>query len=891
MIVNWLRLTGRRLRVAVRRFSAPTRAADHDREMSDEMRFHIEMEARDLMSRGFSAREAERIARANFGGVERYRDEGRDARGSSWFADLTQDVRYARRTLGRNRGYALVSILTLALAIGASTTIFGVTNGVLLKPLPFPRQEKLYQIWDDLTWVGVPEAWVTGPEIIKLRESLRSFDGFAVIRGASAGLSGEGGDPEQINISPVTANFFAVLRRGPEIGRTFLPEEDIPNGPRVGIISHALYRRRYASDPGIVGRKVLLDGEPVTIVGVLPRDFQYALQGSLAAPLNVDMYVPIQVNFAERPRGNHSFGVVARVKDEVSNAAALAELATLSAEVDSLDYGKGGFRFAPIAVHERLVREVKPAIVALMLAVGLLVVTMCANLATLSLARASRREREFAVRRALGAGFGRVARQVLTETMFISVTGAALGVVLAWWGLQGLLSLAPTGMPRRAEIGIDPTVVAFTLALGVIVGIAMGLAPLVHSTRGDIAGVIGEKATTGRGNTMRNGLVIAQVALSLILLAGTGLLLTSFTRLMKVDGGFNADGVVKLGYSTPPGRYQGSQLAAYHQRVVDRMRTLPGVTAVGVTSAPPLSANSDQNGVAFPESPENDGKPQHDVILIDFMTAGPGYFRAMGIPILEGREFTAADDSAHARVAIIDEQLARYYFPKSSALGRRISIDGDTTDVRVVGVVKSVHLYGMREVGRPQAYAPDAVIPYRAITTVIRGTGDPTTLSRSVRAAFQELDPSQPIQELTTMNEVLNQSLGESRLVVVIISTFAITALLLAAIGIYGVTSAAVTARSREVGIRVALGAQPSEVLALMIRRPAGLIVTGTVIGLAGTMASGTLVSKLLYGVRPTDPVTIGVVTVGLLMIAFVSAYAPATRATRVDPARVLRSD
>lgn len=882
---NWLRVAGRRLRAI-----AHMRADDVD--MNDEMRFHIEMEARDLVARGMAPDEARRVALATFGGTMRYREEGRDARGSSWFADLAQDIRYARRTLGRNRGYAFVSILTLALAIGASTTIFGVTNGVLLKPLPFPKPEKLYQIWDGMNWIGVPEAWVTGPEVVALRANLRSFDGLAVIRGGSVGISTDDGEPEQINFSPVSANFFQVLGRGPAIGRAFLAEEDVPNGPRVGIISYRLFQRRFAEDTGIVGRKkILVDGQPMTIVGVLPRDFRYSLQGSLTAPLNVDLYTPIQVSYADFPRGNHTFGVIGRISDSVSNASALAELARFSKQLDSTNYGKQGFRFAPTSVRERLVREVRPAIFVLMLAVALLVVTMCANLATLSLARASRREREFAVRRALGAGLGRVARQVFTETMFISAVGAVAGVLLAVWGLRGLLALAPTGMPRREEIGIDPVVVGFTMVLGIVVGIAMGLAPLMHSWRVDISGVIGEKATTGRGSRLRSSMVVAQVALSLMLLSGTALLLGSFAKLAKVDGGFRADGAVLLSYVLPVGKYAGSERTRFHQRVVDRIQQLPGVTAVGLTSAPPLSANLNNNIVDFPDSPTNTGKRDQDAILIDFMTAGPGYFKAMGIPLIEGRDFAITDDSAHAPVAIIDAQLAKRYFPNGSAVGQRLRMDTDTADARVVGVVGTVYQYGLREAGRPQVYSPSAAVPYRGVTIVIRTAGDEASIMRAARAAFHEVDPAQPIEQLTTMRSVVNQSLGDVRLVLVIISTFALTALLLAAIGIYGVTSTAVTARSREMGIRVALGAQPGEVLGHMIKRPMGLIAAGIALGIAGTWASRELLMKLLYGVSPTDPLTLAVVVMTLMAVALVSVYAPASRATRVDVAGVLRAD
>jgi predicted permease len=583
---------------------------------------------------------------------------------------------------------------------------------------------------------------------------------------------------------------------------------------------------------------------------------------------------------------------VTRVRDNVRTATALAELKGISAGLDAESYGKKGFRFLPVPVRERLVREVRPAIIALMSAVGLLVVIMCANLATLALARASRREREFAVRRALGAGYSRIARQVLTETTVISFAGAVLGVLIAWWGIKGLLALAPIGLPRRDEIGVDAIVVLFTLALGLVVGIVMGLAPLVHSTRSNISSVIGEKGSTARGATLRNTLVVAQVALSLTLLTGTGLLLASFTRLTKVDGGFAPRGVLTLTYVTPAGKYRGSKAAQYHDRVVARMRTLPGVVAAGVGTSPPLFANTDQSGVDFPESPTNTGDTEHDHLLIEFATAGPDYFKAMGIRLIEGREFTAADDSAHGQVAIIDETLSKRFFPTGGALGKRIRIDNDTAIVLVVGVVAPIRNYAMRDdAGRPEAYAPDAVVTFRGVTTVIRTTGDVAALARAARTAFHELDPAQPIGRLEAMSDIVSRSLGESRLVLIVVSAFAFTALLLAAIGIYGVTSTAVAARTREVGIRVALGAQRGQVLGLMIRRPLALVSGGVVLGLAGTAATGTLIAKLLYGVGPMDPLTIVVVTTALLAVAALSAFAPASRATRVDAARVLRAE
>jgi putative ABC transport system permease protein len=385
---------------------------------------------------------------------------------------------------------------------------------------------------------------------------------------------------------------------------------------------------------------------------------------------------------------------------------------------------------------------------------------------------------------------------------------------------------------------------------------------------------------------------MAQVALSLMLLAGTGLLLSSFARLTRVDAGFSPHGVFSLTFVTPPGKYSGSVAAAYHERMVDRMRRVPGVVSASVGTAPPLSGNTDQIGVDFPGAPSNTGDVDHDRLLGDFSSAGPDYFSTLGIPLLEGREFRLADDSAAAQVAIIDEPLAKHYFPNGSALGQRIRIDGDTVPITVVGVVKPVRMYNLQEEGRPQVYAPDAQQTYRGLSMVIRTKGeDAASLERAIRAAFHEIDPSQPIASLKTMDEIVSSSLGETRLVLVIVGGFALTALLLAAIGVYGVTSTSVAARAKEVGIRVALGAQRREVLRLMLRRPLTLVFVGVVLGLIGTMATGTLIAKLLYGVSPMDPPTIAAVTVALLTVAALSAFAPARRATKVDAAQVLRGE
>lgn len=867
------------------------RSRVHDREMDAEMRFHVDMEAAELERMGVAPDEARRRALASFGGVQRFKEEGHEARGGSWLEDLLRDARYSIRSLARSPGYVVTVVLTLALGIAANTSIFSVANGILFKPLPYRDPARLMVLWDGLDWIGVPEAWITGPEVVRLRRESRSFEGFAALRNGSATLGGsDGSEPQQVRVSAVSANFFQVLGSGPERGRGFSPGEDQPGAPPVAVLSRKLWIQRFGGDSALLGKPILLDGKLTTVVGILPASFRFSAQSSLGSPSDADVYRPIVDTLAAMSPVNHSLGLLARVRADVTVPAARAELQSLSRRLDAEVYGKQGFKFVPVLLQERMVRAVRPALLALLAAVALLILIMCANLAVLALVRAARRERELVVRRAIGAGQGRITRQLLTETILLAAASGAMGAGLGSLALRGLLALAPAGLPRRSEIGIDLGVLAVTLGIAVLVGLGMGVAPVFHSRRSDISTVLREKSPSRSGGQLRQGLVLAQLALSMILLAGTGLLLGSFVKLLRVDPGYTAQEALTIDLMASRAKYAtGQPVADVFTRYQDALRALPGVTAVGASTMLPFSGGADQSGVFFPASPANTGNREHDVMLGDTGPATAGYFAALGVPIIAGREFDATDRDSTARVALIDELVAKRYFPGGNAVGQVVTIDGDS--LQVVGVVGHVRLYSLQEEGRGQLYVPHGYLPYRGLTIVVQTERNAIGLAGEARRALREVDPEQPIIAMATMRDALRGSLAERRLVLILVGSFAAAALLLVALGVYGVTSSTVTQRTREFGIRMALGADRRKVVLSVLAGPVRLVTLGLAIGLAGTFAGGRVVRKLLYGVSPSDPLTLGAVALTLLLVALLASYFPARRATRVDPMVALRSD
>jgi putative ABC transport system permease protein len=862
-------------------------------EMTEEMRFHVDMEAADLERAGWPPDEARRQALASFGGVRRYREEGREARGGIWLEHVLRDARYSARSLARSRAYTVVVVLTLGLGIAATTSIFSAANGILFKRLPYREPSKLLVLWDGMEWMGIPEAWVTGTEVVRLRSEMKQFEGFSAIRAGSVTIGGDPGvDPQQVTQSSVSANFFQLLGSGPDIGRGFIAGEDAAGGPRVAVISRRLWTQRFGADRTLIGKTALIDGTPTTIVGVLPAAFRFEAQTSLSAATgDIDVYMPLTDTLAKWPAGVHTFGVLARVRSDASVSAAMAELRALDTRLDAEVYAKRGFRFVPITLQERMVREVRPALVALVAAVVMLMLIMSANLAVLALVRAARRERELMVRRAIGASRGHVSRQILIETVILSFTGATVGTGLGVWALRVLLSMAPPGLPRRDEIGIDVVVLGVTVLIALAIGIGIGLAPVIHSARGDIATVLREKSPSRTGGRLRRTLVLAQLALSMVLLAGTGLLLGSFVRLLRVDPGFDSRGVLTMELVASRAKYKsGRPVVDVFERYAAALRALPGVTAVGATGAPPLSAGADQSGLRFPTR-TNPALQQNDGILADVAPVTPGYLAAMGIGLLDGSDFNASHlDSANANVAIIDELLAKRYFPTGRAVGQPLIIDGRDT-LRVIGVARHVRMYSLQDPGREQAWVSHRYTPYRGMVIAIRTKGDPTPVAAAAQRAIHAVDPEQAINTVAPMATAVRNSLAERRLVLTLVGMFAGAALLLAALGVYGVTANSVNQRTREIGIRMALGATHRNVIWSVLAEPTGLVIGGLAIGAVATLAGGRLVRGLLYGLSPTDPATLTAVGVVLTAVGLIASYFPARRATHVDPMVAFRSD
>lgn len=853
-------------------------------EMAEEMRIHVEMEAAELERSGVPRAEARRRALASFGGLRRYEEEGREVRRGTRWEDFHRDCAYALRSLRRSPSYTATVVLTLAVGIAANTSVFSVANGILFKRLPYHDPARLVVVWDGLDWVGAPEALVTGPEIARLRSDTRAFEGFAAMRPGSVAVGGGNDvDPQQVPQTAVSANFFKLLGIGPDLGRGFAPGDDQPEAPRTAIISRRLFTQRFGGDRSVIGKPVVIDGVPTTIIGVLPARFRFSA-------LEVDVYSAL-VDTLARIVGPHSFGVLARIRSDVSAAAALADLRRLSATLDAEQYGHRGFKFVPVLLQERMVREVRPAVLALLGAIAMLVLIMCANLTVLALVHGARREHELTVRRAIGASGGRVARQLLTEALVLSTVGGLLGLILGVWALRGLLAIAPAGLPRTNEITVDLTVVAVTLGAAVFVGAIMGMAPALHAVRSDLAAVLREKVTSHAGGRLRHGLVLAQVALSVGLLSGTGLLLTSFVRLTQVDPGFDGQNVLMIDVVASRAKHaSGQPVVQAVASQLSTLRALPGVVVAGASGATPLSAGADQDAVFFPTSPTNTGERDHDGVLADAAPITEGYIRAMGMSLISGQDLGPSQrDSAGARVALIDDVLARRYFPNGSAVGQPVVVNGDT--IRVLGVVRHVRMYDLEDEGRPQLWMPHAYIPYRGITLAVRTREDPATFVDAARRAIHDADPDQAIASIGTMSEAVRASLAERRLVLMLVSSFAVAALLLVALGVYGVTATTVTRRTREFGIRMALGAGRRQVVWTVLMGPLSVVSLGLVIGLAGTLAGGRVIQRLLYGVRPSDPGTLIGASIFLLVIATLAGWLPARRATRLDPMVVLRSE
>lgn len=800
---------------------------------------------------------------------------------------LIPDLRHAVRSLRRYPSVTAVAVLCLALGLGATTAIFTVVNAVLLRPLPYPAPDQLVRLYE--SHIGQP-GWhgsVSRANYLDWQRDATAFASLAASTAGSASLQ-VGGTPERVRTVAATANLFETLGVRPRLGRTFAPKDGRPGAPGVVVLGDALWRTRFGGDPAIVGRTITLDGEPCTVIGVMPPEFSYPATSA------VDLWVPMRWTPDEvAVRGDHFLQVIGRLKPSVTRAAALAQMRQIAARLAQQYPDEQGTRTVLVeSMHDDLFGRTRPRLLVLLGASGLVLLIACVNVANLLLARAVARRREVAIRTALGAGRGSLIRQFLTESVVLSLAGGALGLVLAVWGVRTLVTLASADIPRAHPVQLDGTVFAFLLAIAILTGIAFGLAPALHGTRTVLRDAMGSGARDGSTShtqrRLRDALVAAEIALALVLVTGAGLLVKALLALERVPSGLVADHVLTLHVSLAGAKYADHPSRDFYEPVLDRVRALPGVTSAGWTSLLPLQDYWTNGTFSIEGKPP---APRGQEPSAELRVASDGYFAALGIPLREGRAFSEQDAPAATPVAVVNETLARRYFPHESPVGHRLRL-ADLA-LTIVGVVGDVRGAGLDRPAEPELYMSLRQSPYvpREMTLVAHTAVPPASIVSPVREAVRAVDPEQAIYDIETMDEVVTRSLSNHRLYTWLLGTFAAIALVLAAAGVYGVTSYLVAQRTRELGIRVALGAAPRSLPALVVRRSAAVALVGTVLGLLGALALTRLLATLLSGVSPTDPAVFAAVAAGLVAIALIASYLPARRATRVDPLIALQSE
>jgi putative ABC transport system permease protein len=798
------------------------------------------------------------------------------------------DLRYGGRMLVKNPGFTLIAVVTLALGIGANTAIFSVVNAVLLRPLPYPEADRL--IWLTERQEQIPTRWVSYPNFLDWRARNQSFEAMATIRSWPITLTGDG-EAQSVASRMVTADYFRVMRVRPLLGRDFSSEEDRFGAPSVTVISHAFWRSQFGGDPEIVGRTITLNNQPFKVVGIMPEEFRH--QGPPAMWVLTEQYaVPNSGWFRRDDRivGN----VIARLKPGVTIEQARADMKSIEEQlIREYPMQNAGNTIRLVTLRESIVGDARASLLLLFAAVGLVLLIACANVANLLLARAATRQKEFAIRAALGASRWRVLRQLLIESVLLGMAGGGLGLLLASWGVDLLIKFAPQDLPRVVGITIGWRVLGFTLALAALTGIVFGLAPAWQSSRTDLQEVLkegGRSMSDVRGGRLRNAFVVTEVALALVLLVGAGLLIKSLARLFASDPGFNAANVLTMELLPREAYPSRAKLMQFHSQLLERIRARPGVEAacVGNDDLPGLEPGW-QNDI----NPEIDGAYQKinpgELINVDWGIITEDYFKVMSIPLKQGRTFTSQEVAQGAPVMLVDEQLSRKFWPEGDALGKHIKYDSPTPH-EIIGIVGDVRNYGSETPGRIKIYTPFGRTPLPRSTLAVRSTGvDPLSLAAAIKSEVQAINSDVPVSEIATLESLLARRIAPRRFNTWMLGLFAAVALLLAAVGIYGVMSYAVTQRTHEIGIRMALGADARHVLKLVVGHGMMLVLMGVTIGLAGAFALTRLMSSLLFGVSATDPMTFITIVTLLAGVALLACYIPARRATKVDPMVALR--
>jgi putative ABC transport system permease protein len=815
---------------------------------------------------------------------------------------LWQDLIFGARMLRKNPGFTALAVVTLALGIGANTAIFSVVNGVLLRSMPYGDPARLAIIWNDYGNQGQSLPAVSPPDFKDYRERSRLMEFASAIPTGGGTLSlddpgGGGNRPQQFDMAAVTSNFFPLLKVEPALGRNFTPEEGALNGPKVVIMSNRLWRNTFHSDPGVVGRSIQLDGAPYMVIGILSAQFHLLLPAEAFQIRDSDLWIPQQINYDAFPRNLTFLSVFGRLKPGASMAQAQAEMDGIAEQLRNENevHKESGLRIRVVPMQFDVVKNVQPTLITLLAAVGFVLLIACGNVANLLLARATRREREMAVRSALGASRGRLVRQIMSESVLLAVLGGLGGLLVAQLGLSLLIQLHPAGLPRLDDIRIDGAVLAFTLGACVLTALLFGWIPAIQALRLNLSDTLKDAArgsSDGRGQSARRVLVVSEFALSLVLLIGAGLLIRSFVALQRVQPGYNAQNVLSFRVTIPGNRYPTNEdISRFVHELEIKMRALPGVESAGSIFQLPFTGS----GAQMPYAYNAETSQKWESLSADWRPITPGFFPTVGARLLEGRNFTDADDANHPIVVIVDEMLARRAWPGESAIGKKLEVellsnkDNPRVFAIVVGVVAHLRVHDLTRNVREQIFIPQPQEPFRGVGVVLKTAGDPGGVTREIEQQVRALDPGMAVRNLKPLEGYIDDAQAPMRFNLILIAIFGAIALTLASVGLYSVMAYSVTQRSHELGIRIAVGASPRDILRLVLGQGVRLTLIGAALGLVASLLVTRALASLLFGVSATDPITFIAVPVVLALVAMLACYLPARRAMRVDPIIALR--
>lgn len=881
---------------------AVTRRSRMEREMDAELRFHIEAFAEDLVRGGVPRQEALRRARIEFGGVERAKEACREARGASFIDNFLHDLRFGLRMLRKNPGFTFVAVLTLALGIGASTAVFSLVNAILLRPLPFPHSERIV-----LPLLVSPPGVNLGGEYFPwhplqfflVRQEQNAFQALGAFENDSFSLTGSG-DPVLLDGFRVSVGFFPALGISPILGRAFTPEEDSPGHELEVIVSHQLWQERFGGETSIVGRSLELNGHEYAVVGVMPAGFVFPraeeMPSSFNFPREAQLWVPLAVpaDF----KGPSELALIGRLNSGFTLQQAQAQLDAVTKHAQEKDpRWKGWFNTRIVPLSRQIVGDTRGPLLLILGAVGVVLLIACSNVANLLLNRALTRQKEFVLRTALGAGRSRLIRQLLTESLLLSLSAALAGALFAKLAVHFVKVFGPANLPRLREVSLDLRVFAFALAIALVTGIFFGLAPALAAARVNLCEALREGSQrTGAGPTnsrMRNALLISQVALAFVLVVSASLLLRSFFLLLHADGGFNPERVLTFQLSLPATRYGDTvNVVSFYRKALDKLRTLPGVQSAGLGETVPMGGEGESTVIRLPDHPPSNDK---ELPFANYTIISPGYLSAVGTPVLRGRDFQEFDTLDSLPVTLINQAMARKYWHGQNPLGKQVGVGSTRYPLTtIVGIVADAKHISLREESVPEMYVPYTQKVWPSMLNLriaLRTYADPSAMTASVREVIQSIDPQLPLAKVATLTTLVAESVAQPRFAMLLLAAFALMALLLACIGMYGVISYSVTQRTREIGVRIALGAARHDVSGMVLRQGAVLAGIGVGIGLIAALGVSRLIAGFLYGIAANDPLTYAAVSILLIAIVLLACCFPARRALRVDPMVALRHE